>query len=244
MSTRPMFAALMVMWLSLGCGGGDGGGASPDGGDAGSGGAIGADGGTDASGAGGQVSGAGGAPGSLDSGAPTDSATKNDTPAGTDTASMTGDLDPTFMVGRAGGGVHTIALQPDGKLIVGGEFTNWNGVERHRIVRLNADGTVDTTFVSAQAVTNNHVVASVLQPDGKLVIGGNFNSAGMVRIGRLNPDGSRDTTFNMGGAGAEGSVSVMLRQPDGKILVGGFTGEPGHSDFDFAVVRLNADGST
>ena len=92
--------------------------------------------------------------------------------------------------------VYSIAVQPDGKILIGGYFTTIGGVTRNRIARLNPDGSLDTAF---DPNANNNVYSIAVQPDGKILIGGNFTTIGGVtrnRIARLNPDGSLDTAFN------------------------------------------------
>ncbi len=87
--------------------------------------------------------------------------------------------------------------------------------------------------------------ANVLQPDGKIVVGGSFSSVGGINnisLARLNADGSRDTTFvSPFVAGSTGTiVSALALQTDGKILVGGTLVTPGGTK---TLVRVNADGS-
>jgi uncharacterized delta-60 repeat protein len=139
--------------------------------------------------------------------------------------------------------VLSLALQPDGKVLVGGSFTTVNGVPRKFIARLNSNGSVDTGF-DPGAVVGSHVSVLSVQPDGKVLAGGDFSSMGggsRVRIARLNSDGSLDTGFDPG-AGANADVWALALQPDGKVLVGGnFTTIDGVSRNYIA--RLIPDGS-
>lgn len=155
--------------------------------------------------------------------------------------------------GAAGGGggdddpaVFDLARQPDGKILVAGQFTSMNGVGRSGIARLNADGSVDPTF-NHGAGTNDTVYAVALQPDGKVVIGGSFTAVnGVAReyLARLNADGSLDTTFT-GPNFADTTgwwVQSLALQPDGKILVGGdfyFSG----TFYKASLCRVTATGS-
>ena len=120
--------------------------------------------------------------------------------------------------------VNALALQPDGKLIVGGTFTAFGGVSRPRIARLEINGQVDSTFAPGQGA-NGSVNAVALQPDGKVLLGGGFTKVGNRNrsgIARLTTAGALDTSFNPG-AGADNPVNAMALQPDGKvIIVGGF----------------------
>ncbi len=144
------------------------------------------------------------------------------------------------------GDVDAIALQPDGKIIIGGTFTSYGGMAAHAgIARLNSDGSIDPTFTAETLGVNEIVV----QPDGKIIIGGAFGSVNGVlnftRIARLTPTGALDPAFTATGTGACTCwVEAVALQPDGKILVGGafnaFNGVAGINH----IVRLNAaDGS-
>jgi uncharacterized delta-60 repeat protein len=117
-----------------------------------------------------------------------------------------------------------MVTQSDGKLIVGGDFTTYSGSASNFLVRINTNGTRDTTFTSA---LNSSVYTAAVQSDGKIVIGGAFGTVSAVsvpRLARLNSDGTRDTTWNPGSAGASNIVRDLKIQSDGKILaVGDFT---------------------
>lgn len=157
-----------------------------------------------------------------------------------------GSLDQTFVPGSSSntnGDVFTIALQTDGKILIGGVFSTYNGVTRNGIARLNADGTIDSTF-NPLLGANNGVNTIVVQPDGKILIGGNFttyNGISRNRVARLNSDGTLDTNFVIG-TGANNEVNAIALKTDGKILIGGFfTSYNGIVKRSFA--RLNFDGS-
>ncbi len=139
----------------------------------------------------------------------------------------------------ADGAVRCLTVQPDGRILVGGEFSTLAGLPRSRMGRLNSDGSLDNTFTNG---ANNHVEAIAVQPDGKILVGGTFNQlAGQARnyIGRLNSDGSLDNTFTNG---ADNWVYALALQADGKILVGGeFTTLAGQAHSKIG--RLNPDGS-
>ena len=114
---------------------------------------------------------------------------------------ISGGVDASFNPGSGlNGSGKAIALQSDGKLIVGGEFTMANGVKSNRIVRFEKDGRIDLSFVTGEGFDND-VLALVIQPDGRIVVGGKFQKYnGQYRMGlaRLNSDGSLDSTFNVG----------------------------------------------
>jgi uncharacterized delta-60 repeat protein len=138
------------------------------------------------------------------------------------------------------GEINAVVVQPDDKIIVGGWFDTLGDGTRHYLGRLNANGTLDETFVDSNV--NGGVYALALQPDGKVLIGGFFNTFGLVTqqyIARLNADGTLDTSFN---PVINGSVRTIAVQPDGRILVGGeFTLVDGETHA--RLVRLNPNGS-
>ncbi|UQB69053.1 T9SS type A sorting domain-containing protein [Epilithonimonas zeae] len=139
--------------------------------------------------------------------------------------------------------VSSSALQPDGKIIIGGKFTSYNGTARNRIARLNSDGTIDTSFNIGTGVDNT-ITDIILQPDGKIIIGGdftNYNGSVRNRIARLNKDGTLDASFNIG-TGVDKTINDIALQSDGKVLIGGaFTVYS--SVAQNRIARLNSDGS-
>ena len=159
-----------------------------------------------------------------------------------------GSLDSTFDNGPSsinGGLVNTITVQPDGKIIVGGSiyFNKGNGVWTQNITRLNADGTIDTSFKSGTGA-NDTVKASLLQPDGKIIICGefyNYDGSYANRIARLNPDGTLDTSFSSGTGPNDDILNISL-QADGKIIIGGYLYTYGNTPIN-RMARLNSDGS-
>jgi len=156
-----------------------------------------------------------------------------------------GSLDPSFNVGSgANDFVHTNALQSDGRILIGGQFTSYNGTARNRIARLNQNGTLDTTFNPGTGVSFSSLYAIQILNDGKIIIGGTFssyNGTPINNIARLNANGTLDTTFNVG-TGVGGYVTSISLQSDGKIIVGGdfsnYNGIPMKN-----IARLNSDGT-
>ena len=145
--------------------------------------------------------------------------------------------------------IAAIALQDDGRILIGGGFTLVNDKNRERLARLNSDGTLDAAFNPGSSI-NAGVNSLAIQSDGKVVLGGDFTMAGGTRrnrIARLNANGTLDTAFNPGGGPAgpyNGSlrVAAVAMQPNGKVLVGGdFSSFNGISRNRLA--RLNADGA-
>jgi uncharacterized delta-60 repeat protein len=124
------------------------------------------------------------------------------------------------------GAILALAVQSDGKILVGGDFTTHNAVTSNRIARLNTDGTRDTTFTTNIGTGFNGIVDAIaVQADGKIVVGGDFtthNSVTSNRIARLNSDGTRDTAFTTAiGAGASSTVNAIAIQSNGQIVAGG-----------------------
>ena len=147
--------------------------------------------------------------------------------------------------------INEIKLQQDGKILISGEFTTFNGATVNKIVRLNSDGTRDTGFttnIGTGATGGGYpgIYAIAIQPDGKIVIGGGFttfNGATVKGIARLNSDGTRDTAFTTNtGTGINNFLTAIAIQPDGKIVIGGdFTTFNGATVNK--IVRLNSDGT-
>lgn len=136
-----------------------------------------------------------------------------------------------------------MALQPDGKILIGGSFTSYNGVSRIRLARINADGTLDTTFNPGTGA-NNIIYSINVLPNGKIIIAGiftNYNGVNQNRLARLNSDGSLDTSFNIG-TGTEGGIQRTVVLPDGKILIGGLFTSYNGVDCNY-LARLNSNGT-
>ena len=146
--------------------------------------------------------------------------------------------------------VDTMALQTDGKYLIGGGFTAYGGTSIQSLCRLNVDGTLDTTFTGSTYVYSggpmslSRVRSVIQQTDGKILVGGGFdlfNGSSQNFIVRLNSDGTKDTSFNIG-SGFNGAVTVIKQLSDGKIMVGGnfttYSGQPYDN-----LIKLNIDGS-
>lgn len=153
-------------------------------------------------------------------------------------------LDAAFNPGNgADGEIVAVALQSDGRMAIGGRFQGYNNVGRNRVARLNADGTLDTTFAPAGGA-DGEVSDLEIQSDGRIVIVGSFSAVNGVarsRVARLNGDGSLDTSFNPG-TGPNGAVYGLALQADGRILIGGQFWRVGTNSIN-RIARLKADGS-
>jgi uncharacterized delta-60 repeat protein len=166
-------------------------------------------------------------------------------------ARAAGEVDPTFnasiqrFANEAG---ISMAIQPDGKILVAGNFTYANLVARSAVARFNPDGTLDTSFDSGDLIggTVGYIATVVkLQADGKILVGGQFTSIGGFarrNIARLNADGSVDTSFNF--VDVSGAINDLEILPDGRILLAGsMTIQINGTAVQRRLVRLNADGA-
>jgi uncharacterized delta-60 repeat protein len=156
-----------------------------------------------------------------------------------------------------------IALQPDGKIVLGGYCRNASN-DDFCVARLNADGTLDASFDGPGGAGNGKFLlpigagddqanAIALQPDGKILIAGScVDGFYYFCLARLNADGTLDTSFDGPGGAGNGKflfaiglnddvANALALQPDGKILVAGYCSN-GSND-DFCIARLNTDGT-
>ncbi|MDB6016630.1 MAG: hypothetical protein JWR19_1119 [Pedosphaera sp.] len=129
-----------------------------------------------------------------------------------------GRLDQTRNLSIVGGWVTATAVQPDGKILIGGRFSSVLGVARNDIARLNTDGTLDMAFNPSADVD---VYSLAVQADGRILVGGAFGFIGAVprnRIARLDPTTGAADSFD---PNANSYVYAIAVQADGKIVVGG-----------------------
>ncbi len=109
-----------------------------------------------------------------------------------------------------------MAVQADGKIVIGGGFISVNGAPRKYIARLNTDGSVDTGFNIGRGA-NRPVTAVAVQTDGKIIIAGQFTIVNGVlrnRIARLNADGSVD-----GGLDDSEQMCFPIRAKNGNVAM-------------------------
>lgn len=150
-----------------------------------------------------------------------------------------------------------IAIQPDGKLIVGGQASNTatNGTD-YGVARYHANGSLDASFGSNGKVLTDvggqgDIIAAIaLQSDGKIVAAGFSFTANIFdfSVVRYNPNGTLDTSFGNGGKvltdfqNSDDEAFGIVIQPDGKIVLAGYTADS-NFDLDFAMVRYHPNGS-
>ena len=176
-----------------------------------------------------------------------------------------GSLDTTFsgdgrLITNFGGGdlAFDVAVQPNGKIVVVGQSCPGSDICNVALARYNSNGTLDTTFSGdGKQKTDfgggdNRAHSVAIQSNGKIVLGGwMWNGTNRdFAIYRYNSNGTLDTTFsgdgmvNIGfGAGRQDRATDLVIQSDGKIVVVGDTGDASDANYNFAVARLNANGS-
>ncbi|HMD53677.1 MAG TPA: hypothetical protein VKJ65_03905, partial [Phycisphaerae bacterium] len=142
-----------------------------------------------------------------------------------------GTIDPAFAAGAGPSDdyytpdttINSMALQTNGAIVIGGNFTSVDGVGRNYIARLNSDGSLDTTFDPGEGA-NDIVYSVAVDTNGFILAGGAFTQLGALGgsqgIARLNSDGSVDTSFNAG-SGSDDIIYNIALQPDGGILLAG-----------------------
>lgn len=163
-----------------------------------------------------------------------------------------GSIDTSFNTGLGFSGigntyVDTITVQTDGKILIGGRFTSYNGVDQNLITRLNADGTMDSSFNIGSGFdvgSFNSVNSIAVQSDDKILIGGRFvsyNGKNQAAIARLNTNGTLDN-FSAGFGSADMVESIAI-QSDGKIIIAGAFTYNYILGKQNDIVRLNANGT-
>lgn len=138
-------------------------------------------------------------------------------------------------VGGANNIVKKVVYQSDGKLLIGGQFTTYNGIAANRIARINEDGSIDPSFNAGGSGFNNLVKWISIQNDGKIIVAGYFttyNGLPVNYVVRLDQNGAIDPSFT---ATVANTVNTLCIQPDGKIIVG--------ANNSPALSRLNTDGT-
>jgi len=167
-----------------------------------------------------------------------------------------GSIDNTFV---SGAGLSTnaraIAIQADGKILAVGGFSTYAGNVALGIVRINTDGSFDSTFVTGTGVTGsapNPATVIAVQTDQKILIGGifdlNYNGTSGSLI-RINSNGTADGTFTAGAVNefpfpVAPQITALSIQADGKIIiVGNFNSYGGSGVVGDGIIRVNSNGT-
>ena len=165
-----------------------------------------------------------------------------------------GSIDPSFNVGTGpnGFGINgtDFTVLSDGGVLFAGSFSQFNGADHNRIVRLNPDGSVDNTFsIGTGPQGSTQVINSAkVQSDGKILLAGkfeSFNDANAVNLVRLHPDGSVDESFVIPGPSANFFSSGIgaMTLVDDNIFLAGLNQDFVSGVLQFRVMKLNSDGS-
>ena len=135
-----------------------------------------------------------------------------------------GSRDASFNIGTgANAQLNAVTVAADGKVLIGGSHSTYNGTASSKLTRLNTNGSIDATFSIGTGFTGGNVTAIAIQADGKLLVVGtftHFNGAVHGRIVRLNADGSLDATYSVG-VGANADIYCGSLDADGRLVVGG-----------------------
>jgi len=164
-----------------------------------------------------------------------------------------GTLDTSFDPGAGfDDKVTCLALQADGRILVGGVFENFNGVACIRFARLNVDGSLDASFKPGAAATSvfygGTILSLAVQTDGRILVGdyhyikASPTGGSGYAFTRFNADSTVDATFTSV-LGYEAQVNNIAVQADGRILVAGFLYNLSNGSVSKMMVRLAADGS-
>ncbi|MCU0797123.1 MAG: hypothetical protein MUF31_14455 [Akkermansiaceae bacterium] len=162
-----------------------------------------------------------------------------------------GSLDTTFQTGTGfDAAVRVIRVQSDGKILVGGRFTTYNGTPCKSIVRLNSNGVIDSAFTAANGTgpNNTEVFSIAIESTGRILVGGNFdsfNGTASEGLVRLTSGGSRDAVNALSLPFVTSwatSVRAIHLDPDGKIMVGGGLYISGGANRS-GIARLNVNGT-
>lgn len=157
-----------------------------------------------------------------------------------------GTLDKTFETNRGvSNTINTVALMPDGKLVVGGEFQYYENIQVANIVRLNQDGTLDASMPFGKGFSGP--ISSIALQKGKLLVAGNFtyyNDVVKPNLVRLTLNGGIDLKFNIAGDGFKHQDNLIRKiavLDNNKILVAGSLVNYNQNSIG-DLVRLNEDG--
>jgi hypothetical protein len=155
-----------------------------------------------------------------------------------------GDVDASFDPGSGvNNQVRLIAPQPDGKVIIAGEFSTVRGLRRVGIARINPDGTGDATFDAGSAGAGRYFTSLALEPDGSVLLAA---EDGLVR---LESNGGGETLINIETYvklchpwGCAYGINTFVVQPDGKVIIGGYFLTRNGAATNYGIARILPDG--
>jgi len=159
-----------------------------------------------------------------------------------------GSPDVSFARVDLDGSPSQIVVLPDGKILIGGnQFSTANGQPARNLLRLNADGSVDQSFLAAAIPDGSaRFLGLAVQADGRILVAGPFAKVGITAsscVARLDANGAFDPSFVSPFSASSSCPGTIAVRGDGKILVGGSFAYPSTSDSRSTLLRLNADGS-
>jgi uncharacterized delta-60 repeat protein len=160
---------------------------------------------------------------------------------------------------QMGGGVNAIVLHANGKIVIGGLFSEVNGVATRSLACLNPDGSVDAAFMAGSPFTSqaafDYTLPLLAYPDGRTLVGGFFelqnNGQQYWKLVRLLPNGNLDPGFGsqpfaLGspyrGDSGTGAIYEAGFQPGGNIIIRGLAGFNSSYQGIYFVARLNNSG--
>ncbi|MFZ1229664.1 MAG: T9SS type A sorting domain-containing protein [Saprospiraceae bacterium] len=155
--------------------------------------------------------------------------------------SSNGTIDLSFNSIGVNSSIEELVLQDDGKIIIGGSFSTGSS---SKVLRLNGDGTIDTTFNSGTN-TNNTVTSIAIDESGNYYVGGQFttfNGVAKSKIVKLLSDGSIDNTFAIGSGITNGNVyDLIINKQNAIMVLGSFNAYNSSSANN--IIALNPNGT-
>lgn len=166
----------------------------------------------------------------------------------------------TNNLGSTDTGAEAFGLQPDGKILIAGYVGGYAGnnyADSFYVARFLSNGELDHSF-SDDGIVKTFIGEStadvnmlMLQPDGKIIIGGSaiFNGAEDFALARYNSNGTLDNTFSGDGiqhitfSNDDDEIQDGVIDPDGKIVVAGYAFNPATNENDYGIARFNPDGT-
>jgi uncharacterized delta-60 repeat protein len=139
-----------------------------------------------------------------------------------------GSRDDAFPLVSTDGQINAIAVRPDQRVLIGGQFSRVTNDYRRALAGLNANGSLDTNFNPAIALDDAGEIIAIhtltLREDGSIFLAGSF-SDGSTRVLKLDSDGRLSPEFNSGlrfnSRGFSATINSIIEEPNGELLVAG-----------------------